>query len=200
MLARELALVLAGQLQSRGPLSVMALWARSSCSRWYSSCWVCASRWALVCSSSVCCTSIWACDSCRMRLCCSSSSLLTRSSSLLGLQLFGLALRLLQQVLQAVAVHAGADGHQGQPEARSIRSALGLGHRAVEAEFDDGKHFCRSPWRAPAAARRRLAWWRTTPSGSPRAIAHMHHRATGRPGRPALRPQAGLGQPLRGRA
>ena len=80
MLARNSLLYWLASSSSRA-LSVMALWARSSCSRWYSSCWVCASRWALVCSSSVCCTSIWACDSCRMRLCCSSSSLLTRSSS-----------------------------------------------------------------------------------------------------------------------
>ncbi|KAF1042473.1 MAG: hypothetical protein GAK34_02800 [Delftia tsuruhatensis] len=80
MLARNSLLYWLASSSSRA-LSVSAPWARSNCSRWYSSCWVCSSRWALVCSSSVCWCSIWVCDSCRMRLCCSSSSLLTRSSS-----------------------------------------------------------------------------------------------------------------------
>ena len=52
---------------------------------------------------------------------------------LLGLQFFGLALRLLQQVLQAVAVDAGADGHRQQFRGALHQRPLGLGHRAVEA-------------------------------------------------------------------
>ena len=56
-------------------------WAMSSFSRCSSNWLVCSSSWALVCSSSVCCSSICACDAWSERLCCSSSSFDTRSSS-----------------------------------------------------------------------------------------------------------------------
>ena len=100
----------------------------------------CSSSCELVCSSSACCASRRACDSFSAWLCSSSSSFADAQLFLLGLQLLGLALRLLQQLLEPRAIPRGAHGDAERFGDTLQQFPVGRLHRAEEAELHHRVH------------------------------------------------------------